>query len=200
MVWFRRKPSASPVPYTWTQDLWIEAFLGTGRRFHGLALITSLHKRHELHLKERSRPDFETQSVYFGHLTREAGSSLNHVGVRLSFDTQLTTVPDSAVGVATTQEWQESYKAPCYLGLTVRATEEGALEFERVFHRAKANRQDYVPLWLSAENPAPPIDSDGFACVQPLSSITFQQEVSLVGKPSRMGRASRVALEFADTR
>jgi len=186
MFWRKRKASAPPVPYRWTQDLWTEAFLSGGQRFHGLVLITALHKRHEF-CEDRPDPSFQTKIEYFGRLTREPGSSINHIGVTLSFDTQhvsfeWASIPDSAAGFASTQEWQEHYKTACYLGVTVRATAASSLEFETTFHPAKANGQDFVPLRLSSERPVPPIDNDGFACVQPLSSVAFQQKVSLVGR------------------
>ena len=190
MLWFKRKPQTPPVPYKWTQGLWTEAFLADAQRFHGLALITALHKRYELQRERDGHPGFQTRIEYFGHLTHEPGSPINFVGVRLSFDIrsvshEWASVPDSAVGFVTTHEWTDTYKNPCYLGVTVRTTEAGALQFEKVFHRAKANGQDFIPLWLWGDQPAPPMEGDAFACTQPLSSVAFQQKVSLVGRPNQ---------------
>jgi hypothetical protein len=183
MVWFKRK-SLHPVPYEWTEELWNKAFI-SGGRFHCLVLVRSLNKRQEWQYGARNL--YATRE-YFGGLGHEPGSPVGHVGVKLWFDTNENPQirrgdPLEVVGWADANEWQKTYKIPCYLGVTVKTTEASALEFEQVFHRAKANGQDFVPLWLTSHDPvAPKSDGQRVSCVQPLTSVSFQQKVSLLGK------------------
>jgi hypothetical protein len=51
-----------------------------------------------------------------------------------------------------------------------------------VFHQAKANEQDFVPLWLWGEGRVQVTAEDGrFGVIQPLDQAAFQQLVSLSG-------------------
>jgi hypothetical protein len=183
MVWFRRKPSASPVPYKWTQELWAEAFFGTGTRFEAFIPIAYLNKCYELD-SEYNRPAvFTATANYSGRLNHNPSSPLYHCYAKLDFVSGLQIPDETAVGAAFTQDGDSVYKTSYSLVIRVLEKDNIASEFEAAFHRGKASGQDFISLWISGKSRASPMtDYDGFSCIQPLSIVRFQQETSLIAK------------------
>lgn len=188
MLWLKKKAAPSlpqpNLPQVWSSEFW-EALFGEGDRFHCLILVRAMKKRQDWKYESRK---LNNNTEYYGMLGRDANPLAEHISVTINFDvsggsTGSPRVRENCIGWLCTQEWRAEYNAPIYLSVTIRSTQESANEFESVFHRAKSNGQDFVPLWLWGEGHIR-VNSDGgsFGIIQPLDRVSFQQLVNLAGK------------------
>jgi hypothetical protein len=183
MFWSKEKVTPH-LPRTWSPEFW-ETLFGKDDTFHCLILIRAMKKRQEWIYENLN---LSGTAEYYGGLGHDDNSPAEHLRVTLGFDvsggpTGTARLRQNAIGCVSTQEWTKTYDAPVYLSVTIRSAQEGADEFERVFHRAKANGQDFVPLWLWGRGQVRVTSEDGrFGLIQPLDRISFQQRVSLLGK------------------
>jgi hypothetical protein len=108
--------------------------------------------------------------------------------VKISFDWSLgpigtARIRANAIGLVGTEDQFEHTGRPLSLSTMIRTTKEGAIEFERTFHRAVSNGLDCVPLWVCGEGKVLVNGDDGrFGVIQPLDRVNFQQHLSLSRK------------------
>ncbi|ACL56428.1 hypothetical protein [Methylobacterium nodulans] len=180
MKWFIKGPELPPAPETWTADLWEEVF-PQPNRFHTLILVQEIRKQRELRSGSR-HPDARTR--YTGAIGGPSGSRVEHIRASIEFDTAdvplgSDRVPADSLGIVFTSNFRATGQAWPILVVKIWTDEAGAREFGEIFHRAIGTGIAFVPLWLTGEPRAAPLEGQDFAVIQPLTHVSFQQRLSL---------------------
>ncbi|GLS43730.1 hypothetical protein [Methylobacterium brachythecii] len=185
MAWFGKKtPGPAKVLTRWTPELWDDAS-GSGSRFDATVVIRAVKESGEwIHANRQMHHDVE----YRGTLDRLPEHPLSEVPVDLRFDTQPHPYGSQhgdtqTLGLAYTGAYgDEKTGFPC-LSVRIWGDESGAAAFEAAFMRALAAGLGGLRVWFSADWKAPTItaSASGFAAIQPVSRIKYDQIIRLDG-------------------
>jgi len=182
MGWLDRKPGPAKAPTRWTSELWTDAS-GSGSRFDATIVIRAMRESGEWDYgNRRMHQDIE----YRGTLDRLPGHPLSGVPVDLRFDTEPHPYGSQhgdtqTLGLVYTGANGDEHTGIPILSVRIWGDEAGAVAFEAAFMRAMAGGQDGLSVWLWADRKAPtiPASVSGFAVIQPVSRIKFEQTTRL---------------------
>lgn len=182
MGWLKKKPGSAKTPTRWTPELWGDAS-GSGSHFDATVIIRAVKESGNWdHGNRQMHHDIE----YQGTLDRLPEHPLSEVPVDLRFDTQ--PYPHGSkhgdtqtLGLAYTGAYGDERTGFPILSIRIWGDEAGAVAFEAAFMRALAGGQDGLSVWFWAEQKAPKIPASplGFAAIQPVSRIKFDQTIRL---------------------
>lgn len=182
MGWLNKKPGPAKAPIRWSPDLW-SAASGSLSRFDMTVVIQAMGESGEWNFADR-RMSHDVE--YRGTLDRMPEDPLGGVRVDLRFDTEFYPY-GSQYGNAQTLELvytgahgDERTGFPI-LSVRIWGDKAGTAAFEAAFMRAMAGGHDGLSVWLWADQKAPPIPASpsGFAAIQPVSRIKFEQTIRL---------------------
>ena len=183
MGWFEKK---KPVPIKastrWTSELW-DAASGSRSSFDTTVVIRVLKETGEwIYANRKMGHEVE----YRGRLDCLPDHPLSEVPVDLRFDTD--THPTGSrhgdaqtLGMVYTGAYGDERTGFPLLSVRIWGDAAGAAAFETAFMRAIAGGHAELRVWLWADRKAPgiPPTEAGFAAIQPLTRIRFEQSIRL---------------------
>ncbi|KQU17524.1 hypothetical protein ASG63_08415 [Methylobacterium sp. Leaf94] len=190
MGWFGKKaPGPAKAPTRWTPELWNDVASGAGERFDAAVIIRAMKESGEWIYSQR-RMDHNVE--YRGTLERMPDHPLADVPVDLRFDIDAHPTgsrhgDSQTLGIVYTGAYGDVRTGFPLLSVRIWGDAAGAAAFEAAFMRALAGGHDGLRVWLWADRIAPtnPESPSGFAAIQPVTRIKFDQSIRLGGRDAR---------------